>query len=271
LRIRPIVRVLRFAQPGLHPHGDERRVATREQVREALLRRARGLARVEHERGDEVVVAEARPRGQPVLQRERDEALLKARRRDLRGLLTERARFGGGEPAAQRRLRDGALRLLGLNLCLLGLVGELFVDLIDGLVDERPGAEDDLDGVLFRELPARSASPALGRERGRRNVAGEAPLEPDQPIDVFAQHELLQASLDEHLDRLFAEVLIEALRVLVLRARARDERARRRGRLQPQREPGSGETEHDRHGDHQSRTLGGTAGERGEETRGVHS
>ena len=69
-------RPLRFGEPGLHPHRDQRRVAAREQVGEARLRRARGLGRVEHDVRDEVRVFDARPRVQPVFERERHEARL---------------------------------------------------------------------------------------------------------------------------------------------------------------------------------------------------
>jgi hypothetical protein len=190
----------------------------------------------------------------------------RASRRDLAGLPAERARFGGAQPALQRSPRDGAFGLLGLRLGLLALAGQLFVDLVGRLVDERARPEHDLHGVTVRELAARPVHAALPRERRDGHVARQAALQADQPLQVFAQHELLQVAFDEHLDRLFAEVLIEALGVAVLRARARDERARRRRRLQPQRERRAGQAEHDRHGHDQARAARSRAGQRREET-----
>ena len=97
------------------------------------------------------------------------------------------------------------------------------------LVDERAGPEHDLHGLRARELPAR---PVRRRPRpasaARGDVARQAALEPGEPLDVRAQHQLLQVALDEHRDRLFAEAPVEALGGPVLGARARHERARRR-------------------------------------------
>ena len=73
-----------------------------------------------------------------------------------------------------------------------------------------PGSEDDLHRVRAGELPARTVRAALGGQRGGWDVARQASLQPDQPLDVGAQHELLQVALDQHRDRLFAEAAVEA-------------------------------------------------------------
>src|SRR6201995_1709432 len=101
---------------------------------------------------------------QPVLQRERDEPLLKARCRDLARFLAETVRFFGGAPAMQGSLRHCPFGLLGLLFSLLALEGELFVDLVCGLVDERAWAEHDLHGMTVSEPAARPVDATLLRE-----------------------------------------------------------------------------------------------------------
>ncbi len=118
----------------------------------------------------------------------------------------------------------------------LGLTGELLVDDFGGLVDERAGTEDDLDRVRRRELAARPRGAALGSQRSRGDVAGQASLEPQQAVEVRAQHQLLQVAVDEHLDRLFAEAALVALCLAVFAPRARHERAGRSARAQGHRE-----------------------------------
>ncbi len=84
------------------------------------------------------------------------------------------------------------------------------------------------------------------------HVARQASLEPEQPHDVRAQHELLQVALHEHLDRLFAEAASRSagwrgsreleLETNVLVAAVG---------LQPQRERCASEPEHERDGEHE--------------------
>ncbi len=77
---------LGFGQIGAHADLDQRGVAGREQVGEARLGRARlEGAGVEHERGDEVRVVDARDVGEPVAQAQLQHLLHEARLGGLRG------------------------------------------------------------------------------------------------------------------------------------------------------------------------------------------
>ena len=264
------MRAHRLGQPGLHPHRDQRRVRAGEQVGELLLGRAGRLAGVEHERRDEFGVVEARLGGQPVLQRQRRDPLLESLHHDRARLRSERLRFRRRVSLRERRLRDDPLCGVRLRFGLLGLAGQLFVDLFGRLVHERPRAEHHLHRLRPRQLPARSARPSLRRQRAHRHVARQAPLEPHQLVDVRAQQQLLQAAPHDHVHGLFAEALVVALRRPVLRAGARHERARARARTQPQRERRAPQRKRRDNRDRQPRLAGHAPHEGGEEPGGIH-
>ena len=262
---------LRFGEPRLHPYGDKRRVGAREEVGEPLLGCTCRLRRVEHERRDEVRFVDARASRQPVLQRQRDQFLLEARERDAARPLSEHERLSVPESPGQGGGLHDPLRLRRLCLRCDGPRGELLVDLFGRLVDERAGPEHDLDGVRLRQLAAGPGEPPLGREPARRNIAGEAPLEAEETVDVRAQDELLQVALDEHGDRLFAEAAVVALRRLVFGARARDEGARGSRRVQPHGEEHPREADHRGEREHEPRAPCTRPRDRGQGPRGAHS
>ena len=113
---------------------------------------------------------------------------------------------------------DGALCLLGLRFGLLGAArGERFVHPYRRLVEERAGPEHHLDRFAAASAArmARSHRPP-GQSASAGTLLGDR--QPSSPTSLSMSElstSLLQISLDEHLDRLFAEVLVEALSVLV--------------------------------------------------------
>ena len=136
-------------------------------------------------------------------------------------LRRRRQALGGGQLA---RRRGG---LVGLRGLLLLALGELRLDLAHGLVDERPRAVDDLHRLRLGELRARAAG-AARRLDAARQVAGQAALEPEQPLEVRGQDEVREVLAHEHDDRVVAEPAVIVGRGLVGVGAARDERARRR-------------------------------------------
>ncbi len=258
------VRPLRFARAGLQAHRDERGFAAREEVGEALLGGPGDLGGVvEHERGDEARVVEGRWRGEAVLRPHQRDLLDVVFERGLAGFSAELVRFGGGAAVGERRLADGPFGLAGLRLGAAALGGELFVDLLDGLVDERAGADHDLHGAQPPELPAGALVPTLVGQRGARDFAREAPLQPEQAFEVGAEQQLLQVALHHHVHGLFPEGAVVALRGAVGGAGAPDKRVGGGGGVQPQREGRAAQAEYRGEGDHQQRSTGRAAGESG--------
>ena len=177
---------------------------------------------------------------------------------------------GGTEPPGEGGLRDHVGGGGGLGFGGFGLLDQLFVDHFGGLVDERAGTEHDLDRVGGGELAAGSRDPALARQGGYGDVPRQAPLQPQQPLEVRAQDQLLQVPVDEHLDRFFAEAVVVALRLTVFGAGAGDQRAGRRARTQGQRERHPARRQQDRREQHRSRAPRGASRERGQQP-GAHS
>ena len=235
---------LALAERRLEPDLDERGVLGREQVGEARLRRARRLARVEDEAGDERRVVEPRQAGQAVAQAELHHRARELQLHQLLGLVGGVARPGDAPALAARDLVGRLAGLRGLLRRALLLARELVADLLDGLVDERAGAVDDLDGLGAGDLRARAVRAAERRDVLRR-VAGQAALEPEDVAEVLREHQLRQRPADEDDHRVVAEALVVALRRLERRARAPDERVGPRGRAQRER----GEQPR-RHGEH---------------------
>ena len=179
----------------------------------------------------------------PYFQREPQRVVDELRLHRVGGGLREALLLGAriaaalGEPA--RRL-GGLLRLRGGRLLLLR---ELVLDLADGRVDERGRPVHDLRGLQLGDLPAdrrQAAEPLLVV----RDVAAQAALEPQHAVEVRGEHGARELAVHQHEDRLAAEVLLEALRVLEALRAAVHERLRGRARLEPQRERGAAQRKH---------------------------
>ena len=200
---------LGVAQVGPQPQDDLRRVAVGEEVGESRLRRARGTAPVEDHRGGEVRVAEARRAGDPVL---------------------------GGDRQREFTQLPGRYRCRH--------PGQLAADLDHGLVEKgrRPG--DELDRLQFGELGARPGD----RLRPRRQLPGEAAFEAQQLAQVRGQQQLLQVTLGEDDDRVFAERLAQVLRRPVCGRVGVDQGAGPGVGRQRRRQDSRGDGEHGRYG-----------------------
>jgi hypothetical protein len=242
-------------QIRLEPDRDHRRVPRGEQVGELRLRHARARRVVEHDRRHEVGVVDARDIGDPVAQPQLEHVLRELGADRLRRRPGQALLLGGRVAALAREHARRPRRLAGLALGGVALLDELVDDPVDRGVDERRRPEHDLrrlePGDLAadgRELLQRRA--ALLRVR---RVAGQAALEPEHAAEVRGEHGVLQISAHEHDDRLVAEVVLEALRVLEGGGAAVDERVGRRARLEPQRQRRAAEREHHRHAEHQQR------------------
>ena len=202
------------------------------------------LGGVEDDVGDEFLVLQARRRGQPVGERERDELLAVARRGHLRRFLAELRAL----PLRSARARERLLRSSFPPACParrpLVQPGELLLDLFGGLVQERAGAEDDLDRAELRELRARpvrarprSRAPSAARARtgsppGRASARGPSPA----PAAADCRGPAPPPALRRTAGRRSA--------CRVGRARGRDEAAGRRAGLQLQREHRAADPEH---------------------------
>ena len=240
-----------------------------EDVGEAALGDPRPLGVVEDDLRDEGGVVELGRRADPVLQRQGDHVLGELGLDELLGLLAvlahlRRALVLG---ASQCPRRGG--RPLGLRRPGRGLGTELVLDLSDGLVEEGARPEDDLRRLAARQLPARAVLAArwhlaLGR------VARDAALEALHAQDVGGQRQLRDRLAHEHVDRLVAEALVQALGGGEARAAAAHERVGRRRRLQAQREDAAGQRQQTDGQPDQQRPPSGGAHDRPQQTRQPH-
>ncbi len=185
------VAALRLGDAGPQPDRDQRPAIAREQVAELRLRRGAGLRLVEDDRGDELGVV--------------DREALKDRRR---------------AEAGREELAEGLLLLLRSGVAeRADLLHDRLVRAGRRLVDEGGRPEHDPGRPEVGDLPA-----DVGRVlTARVGTAGEAGLEPEQPVDVRRQHQLLEVALDEDDDRVVAEAVVELLGALERRRAVVDE------------------------------------------------
>ena len=165
---------------------------------------------------------------------------------------TNLTEIGGRVAAARREPPRGVRGLLRLLRGLLLPAPELVADLRGGGVDEGRRPVHDAGRVELRDVAAdgRQAAEPLGRVV---HVPAEAALQPQQAHQVGGQDRARQLALDQHEDRLVAEVLLEALggaealRVLV------DERLGGGARLEAQGEHRASERQQRDGGQHRQR------------------
>ncbi len=185
---------------------------------------------------------------------------LNRRERDLARLGAERARLRDRQPACARRARDQAFRpAWPARRPVWSRRSSCSSIWLAASLRNVPGPNTTFTVFARASCPHGPFAPPSDASALAGTLPDRHPSRPSQPLDVRAQHQLLQVALHQHRDRLFAEAAVEALRVLVFAARARYERVRRRRRMQPQGQRRGAQREHHRDRDHRPRPSGRTA------------
>ena len=227
------------AQPGPHPHLDQSRVGTREEVPHPGLGHA-GLGVVEYHRRHEPCVGEAGGPADAVAQGQPGGVHLKLRGHGLARPPGQAVLLGRWVAASGRQLSRRPVGTLRPRLERAQLPADLIADRAHGGVDERSRPVHGLRRPQPRQVAAHRGKPALAvlPVLGDRlvqlrlgHVAGEAALQPDQAQQVVGEDGVGELPLDQHHHGVVAEVLLEALGVPEGVRRAAHQRVGGRARL----------------------------------------
>jgi hypothetical protein len=213
---------------------DQRRVPRGEQVREALLRGARGPAGVEDERGDEARVVHPRHGGDAVAQGELRGVAQDSLRTSSRARAATSSRAGLG-PAALAREPPGARAALSPRSRAAAdpLATSSWILPTDSLTNV-PGPKTTCTGRVRARRAQGPPRPPGQRAAGGRG-AGQAALEADRLEQVLREHEPGDGPAHQDVDRVVAERLVVARGRLERRGVRVGERVRGRLGVQPQR------------------------------------